>query len=204
MAAPRFPFTPPANEAAPHGPLPAGEHGQADIEGLRALELRVTAAIARKRPGRDANQLHDDSLTFGQQLADDVAALVGSWRFMIVQSLLLAAWIALNVTEVLWRPWDPYPFILLNLMLSFQAAYSSPIIMMSQNRQAAKDRLQAELDLQTDLKAESMIEEIHGRVEELRLRQWQELLAIQQRQIDLLQTVVRRLEQQAAAAEPAP
>ena len=171
-----------------------GKGAEAGMERLRALEQRVLAAVARKRQGRDVNRLHDESLTFGQRVADRVAATMGSWRFIILQSVVLAMWIALNVTELLWRPWDPYPFILLNLMLSFQAAYAAPIIMMSQNRQAAKDRLQAELDLQTDLKAETLIEELHGSVEELRLRQWTELLAIQQRQIDLLQGLVQRLE----------
>src|SRR5262249_14202173 len=119
--------------------------------------------------------------------------LVGSWRFIITQSVFLAAWIVVNVYEVIWRPWDPYPFILLNLMLSFQAAYSSPIIMMSQNRQAAKDRLQAELDLQTDVKAEMLIEELHGHVEELRIEKWAELLAIQERQIAMLEKLTERL-----------
>jgi uncharacterized membrane protein len=193
--------THPADPAAPESTYPPSENPQAGTARLRALEQRVAAAIARKRATRDVNQLHYGSLTFGQRVADGVAAIMGSWRFIILQSVILAAWIVLNVTELVWRAWDPYPFILLNLLLSFQAAYAAPIIMMSQNRQAAKDRLQADLDLQTDLKAETLIEELHGSVEDLRLRQWQELLAIQQRQIDLLQGRVRRLEQQ-AAAEP--
>ena len=202
MATPGSSSTAPATQAARHWPPPPGEHGQAELERLRALEQRVAAAIERKRAGRNVNQLHDESQTFGQRLADGVAALVGSWRFIIIQSAALAVWITLNITQLIWRPWDPYPFILLNLVLSFQAAYSSPIIMMSQNRQATKDRLAAELDLQTDLKAEALIEEVHGRVEELRLQQWKELLAIQQRQIDLLQTMVQRLDQQTAAVRP--
>ena len=111
----------------------------------------------------------------------------------------MACWIELNVTELLWRAWDPHSFILLNLMLSFQAAYAAPFIMMSQNRQAAKDRLQVDLDLQTDLKAEVLIEELHGNVETLLLQLWQELLQIQQKQIDLLRSMVRRLEGQQAA-----
>ena len=160
---------------------------------LRDMEARLVEAVRRKRVGRDVNQLHDESLTFGQRMADHVAAQMGSWRFIIVQTVLLIAWIALNVSEVLWKAWDPYPFILLNLALSFQAAYSSPIIMMSQNRQAAKDRLGAELDLQTDLKAETLIEELHGNVEDLRLAKWESLLAIQQRQIELLQDVAHHM-----------
>jgi uncharacterized membrane protein len=83
---------------------------------------------------------------------------------------------------------------LLNLMLSFQAAYAAPIIMMSQNRQAAKDRLQTELDLNTDLKAELLIEELHGSVDELRLQKWTELIEIQGRQIEMLQRVIQRID----------
>jgi uncharacterized membrane protein len=145
--------------------------------------------VARRRAARDVNRLHDAALTVGQRVADHVAATMGSWRFILLQSLVLAAWIGVNATALLRRSWDPYPFILLNLMLSFQAAYAAPIIMMSQNRQAAKDRLQAELDLQTDLKAETLIEELHGNMDDLRMRQWQALLQIQQCQIELLQAV---------------
>ena len=159
---------------------------------LRGTEERILAAIRRKWSARNANALHDSSLTIGQRVADTVAATMGSWPFIIIQSVVLAGWIILNVTEIVFRAWDPYPFILLNLMLSFQAAYAAPIIMMSQNRQAAKDRLQAELDLQTDLKAETLIEELHGGVEDLRQQKWSELLAIQERQIQMLREMLDR------------
>src|SRR5205823_13788753 len=168
------------------------------------FEKQLVAAVQRKRAGRDVNQLHEQSLTLGQRIADQVAATMGSWPFIIVQSVLLAGWIVLNVSELIWRAWDPYPFILLNLMLSFQAAYAAPFIMMSQNRQAAKDRLQADLDLQTDLKAETLIEELHGNVETLRLQQWQELLRIQQNQIQLLRDMLRRVEERPAGGERVP
>lgn len=173
--------------------------GHTKLDSLRDLEQHIVAAIQYKRPARDVNKLHEESLTLGQRIADTVAATIGGWPFIIAQSILLACWIALNVTELLWRAWDPYPFILLNLTLSFQAAYAAPFIMMSQNRQASKDRLQADLDLQTDLKAEILIEELHGNVETLRLRQWQELLQIQQNQIDLLHSMFERLEGQDAS-----
>jgi uncharacterized membrane protein len=168
---------------------------------MRDLEQHIVAAIRYKQPTRDVNALHESSQTPGQRIADAVAATMGSWPFIIVQSILLACWIALNVTELLWRAWDPYPFILLNLMLSFQAAYAAPFIMMSQNRQAAKDRLGAALDLQTNLKAEILIEELHDNVNTLRLQQWQELLQIQHSQIDLLQSMLQRLEGQQAAGK---
>ncbi len=184
--------------SVPSPPNAAEQHANAMAEHLRAIEGRIVAAIHHKRATRDVNKLHDESLTLGQRIADGVAATMGSWPFIISQSVILAAWIALNISELIWRAWDPYPFILLNLMLSFQAAYAAPFIMMSQNRQATKDRLQAELDLQTDLKAETLIEELHGNVETLRIQQWRELLTIQQSQIDLLQNMLKRLEGQAA------
>ena len=161
---------------------------------LREREQRIVAAIAAQRAQRDPNKLYDDSLTLGQRVADGVAATMGSWRFIIIQSALLAVWLVLNITELIFHAWDPYPFILLNLALSFQAAYAAPIIMMSQNRQSAKDRLQAEQDLNTDLKAELLIEELHGSVDELRLEKWAALLEIQEHQIKLMQRVIQRLE----------
>jgi uncharacterized membrane protein len=105
--------------------------------------------------------------TFGEYLADRVAAIVGSWRFILVQSGLLAVWIALNV--VAWmQHWDPYPFILLNLVLSFQAAFTAPILMMSQNRQSAIDRQKAQLDYDVNLRAELDIEALHEKIDLLR------------------------------------
>src|SRR5262245_15452399 len=95
--------------------------------------------------------------TIGARIADRVAETVGSWRFIIVQSCILALWIAMNVVAII-NHWDPYPFILLNLILSFQAAYTAPIIMMSQNRQADIDRRQAEHDYKVNVKAELEIE----------------------------------------------
>ncbi len=162
-------------------------------EALRALEERVVVTIDQRRDTRDVNKLHESSLTFGQRVADRVASTMGSWPFIIVQSILLTFWIGLNVSELVFRAWDPYPFILLNLMLSFQAAYAAPFIMMSQNRQSAKDRLAAELDLQTNLRAEALIEDLHGAMETLRRHQWKDLLDIQQSQIELMQTLLRRV-----------
>jgi uncharacterized membrane protein len=171
---------------APLSPL---HHG---LDELRALEQRIVGRVREKREKRDVNRLHDESLTMGQRIADGVASTMGSWRFIIAQSLVLLVWIVLNVTAMV-QQWDPYPFILLNLALSFQAAYAAPIIMMSQNRQEARDRMRAELDLETDLKAETLIEELHGNVEELRVKRWTHLLEIQQAQIEMLSSLVREL-----------
>ncbi|HEY3283768.1 MAG TPA: DUF1003 domain-containing protein [Armatimonadota bacterium] len=117
-------------------------------------------------PVRNVHELFRESMTPGQRIADRVAAAVGSWPFIITQSLLLAAWIAFNVYLVVMerarpgylRAWDPYPFILLNLMLSFQAAYTGPVVMMSQNRQGEKDRLMAQNDYEVNQKAEREIQ----------------------------------------------
>ena len=108
-----------------------------------------------------------DALTLGQKIADTVATTMGSWRFIIIQSTILLAWIILNVTAWVQR-WDPYPFILLNLALSFQAAYAAPFIMMSQNRQQDIDRKQAENDYQINIKAELEIELLHQKIDQLR------------------------------------
>jgi uncharacterized membrane protein len=113
----------------------------------------------------DVNQAHAEALTPGQRVADSVAIVMGSWTFIIVQSIILAAWIIVNVVAWVHR-WDPYPFILLNLALSFQAAYAAPIIMMSQNRQAAKDRLMAEQDYMVNSKAEEEVKAIMHHLEQ--------------------------------------
>ncbi len=114
----------------------------------------------------EQNQIHHHGATIGQKSADRITAIVGSWKFIIIQSCLLVIWIILNV--VAWiNHWDPYPFILLNLALSFQAAYTAPIILMSQNRTDERDRHKAAMDLATDRKAEREIEQIQTKLEEM-------------------------------------
>jgi uncharacterized membrane protein len=117
-----------------------------------------------RHPGvRNVNEM--GPRTFGQRIADKFANVMGSWTFIIVQTILLALWVLINVFAYYWR-WDPYPFILLNLALSFQAAYAAPIIMMSQNRQAAKDRLAAENDYSINVKAEEEVKAIMHHLEQ--------------------------------------
>jgi len=123
-------------------------------------------SVLRKTASRNVNEVDEERLTIGQKIADTVADTMGSWRFIIIQSTLLAVWITLNVTAWVQR-WDPYPFILLNLMLSFQAAYAAPFIMMSQNRQSDKDRIAAEIDHQVNAKAELGIGLLLKQVEDL-------------------------------------
>jgi uncharacterized membrane protein len=128
------------------------------------LELLHVVRGRRKasRGGHGKSQI-----TLGERVSDRVASLVGSWRFIIVQSTILVIWMALNVVG--WMAhWDPYPFILLNLVLSFQAAYTAPIIMMSQNRQAAIDRQSAAHDYDVNLKAELEIELLHHKIDLMR------------------------------------
>ena len=129
------------------------------LEKLREArrELRASSAGA---PGTA-------QLTLGQRIADSVAATMGSWNFIIIQSTILFLWILLNITAYI-EHWDPYPFILLNLALSFQAAYAAPFIMMSQNRQQDIDRSAAETDYKINIKAELEIEALHQKLDELR------------------------------------
>jgi uncharacterized membrane protein len=112
---------------------------------------------------RNINQVFDEQLSIGQRAADAVANGMGSWYFIIIQSIVLVCWIVLNVVGWV-QHWDPYPFILMNLVLSMQAAYAAPIIMMSQNRQAAKDRIEAHHDYLVNQKAEAEIELILSRL----------------------------------------
>jgi len=111
--------------------------------------------------------LHLPAPSLGEQLADRIAAIVGSWRFILIQSAILALWIVLNVVAWIGH-WDPYPFILLNLALSFQAAFTAPILMMAQNRQSSIDRRRAQLDYDVNLKAELDIEALHQKLDLLR------------------------------------
>jgi len=109
-------------------------------------------------------QTHKETATFGQRLADSVANGMGSWRFIIWQTIIVALWMILNVILLVTRRWDPYPFILLNLVFSTQAAYAAPIIMMAQNRQSDRDRAQADADYETNCQAKAEIEELQKRL----------------------------------------
>lgn len=144
--------------------------------------------INRKQVARNVTHEFEEQLTFGDRLADRFAEVMGSWRFIIIQSALLAFWVALNITAFV-NHWDPYPFILLNLALSFQAAYAAPIIMMSQNRQADKDRLQSKNDYEVNMKAEMEIMQLHEKFNDLRDSLWVELVEMQQQQIEILEKI---------------
>jgi uncharacterized membrane protein len=135
---------------------------------LSERDRRVIARIARRMRGApNVNREFEKTLTFGERLADKVAAVGGSWSFIMGFCLFLAAWAALNAVVLVQTAFDPYPFIFLNLLLSMLAALQAPVIMMSQNRQAAKDRLAAALDYEVNVKAEAAIAELHDKVDRL-------------------------------------
>ena len=151
-------------------------------------------------PIRDVESEYDQNRSMGQRVADKVASVVGGWPFIIIQSILLCIWIGVNV--YLARHWkdaafDPYPFILLNLALSFQAAYTGPIVMMSQNRQNEKDRLAAQSDYECNLKAEQEIRVImeHLAHQDEILAKQDEVLA---QQNEILRDIVQRMEEMKA------
>ena len=160
----------------------ASDHlGEAEQHVIRKLVLRKPISQAPGDPARDG---------FGDRLADRVASFGGSWTFIILFGLVLLAWTAGN-SLVSGRAFDPYPFIFLNLILSMLAAIQAPIIMMSQNRQASKDRAEAEHDYEVNLKAEIEIMALHEKLDELRARDIEGLIARQQAQIELLQRMVQ-------------
>jgi uncharacterized membrane protein len=144
--------------------------------------------VEHKHLAKNINKEFDSQLTFGQRVADKVAAFGGSWTFIIIFASILIAWVALNsiVLAKLKSAFDPYPYILLNLFLSMLAAIQAPIIMMSQNRQAAKDRLDAAHDYEVNLKAELEIAKLHEKIDELSKIKMAELIATQQEQLRIL------------------
>jgi uncharacterized membrane protein len=143
-------------------------HAAIDVMVELGGRLHENDRIFRSMVSRNVNEVEEERLTLGQRVADGVADTIGSWPFIIIQSIILVIWILLNFFGWI-HQWDPYPFILLNLMLSFQAAYAGPVIMMSQNRQSAKDRLVAEIDHQVNTKAELEINNLVRRMDELEL-----------------------------------
>ena len=150
--------------------------------------------LERKHVARNTIAEYSDQMTFGQRLADRVAAIGGSWGFIIGFAAVITCWVVLNslILAKAGKDFDPYPYILLNLFLSMIASIQAPVIMMSQNRQAVKDRLDATHDYEVNLKAELEILELHRKMDELREQQWSGLLALQQEQIRLLEGLVAK------------
>lgn len=170
---------------------------------LTKVEERVLHRFEeRAHVSRNTNLQFDETLSFGQRVADSVAAFGGSWLFISIFASLLTSWILVN--SVLSRPFDPYPFILLNLFLSTLAAVQAPIILMSQNRQSAKDRLDATHDYEVNLKAELEVMALHDKVDSLRETQWAELVVLQQEQLRLLEAIELQLASISSSGPVAP
>jgi uncharacterized membrane protein len=171
-------------------------------EALSAAEREVVQRFEQRAPvSRDTGRTFLDDRTFGQRVADRVASFGGSWTFILLFALVLVSWVVLNSVLLGRRgdAFDPYPYILLNLFLSMLAAIQAPIIMMSQNRQAARDRAEAAHDYAVNLKAELEILSLHDKLDQLREAQWRDLVALQQEQIRLL---THLLEAQGAPVTP--
>lgn len=160
---------------------------------LTALEREVVDSLREHEVlSSNVDVAFERDWTFGERLADRIATFGGSWAFLIFFASFLAVWIGAN-TVALWRPpLDPFPYILLNLVLSCLAAIQAPIIMMSQNRQEAKDRLRSQHDYQVNLKAELEIRQLHEKIDHLLSHQWERLVEMQQIQLELLTELGRR------------
>ena len=158
------------------------------MQELSERERRVIGSWLKRQPvSQDINQQFREQLTLGQRLADKVASFGGSWTFIFLFLAGMMAWMLINADMT--EAFDPFPFILLNLILSCLAALQAPVIMMSQNRQASKDRLEAHYDYEVNLKAEMEIMDLHAKLDRLRDLQWSELIALQQRQVELLEEI---------------
>ncbi len=138
---------------------------------------------------RNLNREFESSLTLGERLSDGLANFGGSWTFIGIFMAMMVIWMGINGFALLEKPFDPFPYILLNLVLSCLAAIQAPVIMMSQNRQEAKDRLRAEHDYEINLKAEIEIRKLHERMDHLLMHQWQHLMDIQQLQVHMMEEI---------------
>lgn len=157
---------------------------------LSTIEQEVLKSIQDEALlSRDLNQEFREQLTLGEKISDKVAEFGGSWKFIILFMALLFLWITINSLVFLFKPIDPYPYILLNLMLSCVAALQAPVIMMSQNRQETKDRLRSKQDYQVNLKAELEIRSLHEKIDHLIFKQWHRLLEIQKIQLELMEEI---------------
>jgi uncharacterized membrane protein len=159
---------------------------------LSRLDQAVISSIAKQETlSEDVDTAFDQHLSVGDRWADRIAAFGGSWTFIGSFAGILLIWIAINVSSLFRQPFDPYPFILLNLLLSCLAAVQAPLIMMSQRRQEEKDRLRSRNDYRVNLKAELEIRLLHDKLDHLLLKQWERLAQIQQVQLDLMEEIAQ-------------
>ena len=159
-----------------------GELSQLEAEVFESLKQHDIVAS-------DVDEEFEQQLNLGERLADTISDFGGSWKFIGLFSLVILVWIVINGHAILSRPFDPYPYILLNLILSCLAAIQAPVIMMSQNRQEARDRLRAQSDYQVNLKAELEIRQLHEKLDHLISRQWERLMEIQDIQTEIMSEI---------------
>jgi uncharacterized membrane protein len=168
-----------------------------DYNSLSSQQQHVIRHISRgEHISKDVIKEHEEQSTLGQRAADRVASFGGSWPFIGIFFAVMAVWIGLNsyiLFQMKKHIFDPYPYILLNLVLSMMAGIQAPIIMMSQNRQAQKDRLDATHDYEVNLKAELEIMALNGKIDQLREHQWEDLVTMQKEQIQMLSSLVEDL-----------
>ena len=177
-----------------------------EYDKISDMEKSLVSRLARK--GRVSKLVHQEfeaHMSLGDRLADRVAQFGGSWTAITLFGATMVVWMTLNTIVLASRPFDPFPFILLNLGLSTLAAIQAPIIMMSQNRQSAKDRLQAQQDYEINLMAEIEIRDLHEKLDGLRFKQWHELWHMQTRQLELLEHLHKEISHpEQTTPEPAP
>lgn len=166
-----------------------------EIGELSKLEREVLESIQKSEIlSKNVEPEIDEKLTFGQKIADKIASFGGSWTFIISFLFFIGLWMTINVYLLFTKPFDPYPFILLNLILSCLAALQAPVIMMSQHRQEVRDRQRSEYDYQINLKAELEIRQLHEKMDHLLVHQNQRLLEIQQVQVELIEEIIEKID----------
>jgi uncharacterized membrane protein/uncharacterized membrane protein YeaQ/YmgE (transglycosylase-associated protein family) len=164
---------------------------EAHIRRLSEFERSVLARVLGRRAASGEMPEFRHQLTVGERLADQVASFGGSWTFLLCFAAFMLAWMFVNTSTD--QPADPYPFILLNLVLSCLAAAQAPVIMMSQNRQSSRDRFEAQQDYQVNLRAEIQIAALHAKLDDARTSDWQQVMQLQARQLEVLERIERRL-----------
>ena len=163
-------------------------------EYARTEEDVLNSILSKEIISENSNKVYSKKQLIGQNIADSVAKFGGSWTFILIFIFILLFWIILNSITLMKKPFDPYPYILLNLVLSCLAALQAPVIMMSQNRQEEKDRIRAENDYQVNLKAEIEIKILHEKLNHLITDQWDRLVEIQEIQLELLEELQKKME----------
>ena len=189
--------------SAPFAEITLNTRSECEIGELTSLDQEVIESLQEHELlTENIEKQFERKLTFGEHLSDKIAEFGGSWKFIIIFGGVLVVWIIINGVLLATRAFDPYPFILLNLILSCLAALQAPVIMMSQNRAEARDRLRAENDYKVNLKAELEIRHLHEKIDHLLRKQYNRLFEIQQIQIELLEEISQRKRVRSLASNP--